>query len=247
MALNAAECREMIDTARAADVKLQIGFMRRFDDGFREAKKRIDQGEIGDVVMVRSLTHGPSAPKPWMLDVQKSNGPLAEINSHDIDTLRWYTGSEFSQVFAYAGNFRCHDQQEAYPDFYDNIVMIARFENGMQGCIEGAASVGYGYDARVEILGTDGILFVGSLEGSTVVQANRNGSLSSPTVKSWRNLFAQAYRNESESFVRAIQENREPEVTGTDGKKAVEVVNAGNASVRSGAPVLLGQENETEE
>lgn len=239
MALSVAECREMIDSAQAAGVKLQIGFMRRFDEGFRLAKARIDDGEIGSVVLIRSVTHGPSAPQEWMLDVRKSNGPLAEVNSHDIDTLRWYAGSEFSQVFAYAGNYRNPDQREAYPDFYDNIIMVGRFENGMQGCLEGAASVGYGYDARVEILGTDGILFVGSLQGSTVVQANRNGMLNSPVVKSWRNLFAQAYINEALSFVRAVLENRDPEVTGNDGMKAVQVVNAGNESVRTGSPVSL--------
>ncbi len=242
MAMNVAECREMIDSVQAAGVKLQIGFMRRFDDGFRYAKERIDNGEIGDVVLVRSVTHGPSVPQEWMLDVRKSNGPLAEVNSHDIDTLRWYTGSEFSQVFAYAGNYRNLDQREAYPDFYDNIIMVGRFENGMQGCLEGAASVGYGYDARVEILGTDGILFVGSLQGSTVVQANRNGMLNSPAVKSWRNLFAQAYRNEALSFARAVLEGRDPEVTGHDGMKAVQVVNAGNESVRTGSPVSLAAE-----
>jgi predicted dehydrogenase len=242
MAVNVTECREMIEAAKAAGVKLQIGFMRRFDEGFRYARDRIEDGEIGEVVLVRSLTHGPTVPQEWMLDVRKSNGPLAEVGSHDIDTLRWYTGSEFAQVFAYAGNYRCVDQRGAYPDFYDNIVMIARFENGMQGCIEGAVSVGYGYDARVEILGTDGIIFVGSVQGTTVVHANRTGLLSSPAAKSWRNLFVQAYRNEALSFVRAVVEDREPEVTGHDGLMAVKVVNAGNESVRIGSPVSIEPE-----
>ena len=66
----------MLAAVDQAGVKLQIGFMRRFDAGFVAAKQRIDAGEIGRVVLVKSLTHGPSIPKPWMYDIRKSNGPL---------------------------------------------------------------------------------------------------------------------------------------------------------------------------
>ena len=95
MAMTEAECDAMIAASKENNIKLQIGFMRRFDDSFRHAKKVIDSGEIGDVVMVRSNTRGPSIPRPWMYDIKKSNGPLAEVNSHDIDSMRWFTGSEF--------------------------------------------------------------------------------------------------------------------------------------------------------
>lgn len=106
MAMNVAECEEMIAAANQNGVKLQIGFMRRFDESFREAKKLIEEGEIGEIVLVKSQTRGPSKPKEWMFDIAKSNGPLAEVNSHDIDTLRWLTGSEVKRVFAIGGNFR---------------------------------------------------------------------------------------------------------------------------------------------
>ena len=88
MAMTENECDEMIRVCQENKVKLQIGFMRRFDESFRQAKEMVDCGEIGDVVMVRSNTRGPSIPKPWMYDIKKSNGPLAEVNSHDIDTMR---------------------------------------------------------------------------------------------------------------------------------------------------------------
>jgi myo-inositol 2-dehydrogenase/D-chiro-inositol 1-dehydrogenase/scyllo-inositol 2-dehydrogenase (NAD+) len=104
MAMNVPECDAMIDAVEANGVKLQIGFMRRFDSAFLAAKQRIDSAEIGDVVLVKSLTHGPSTPKGWMYDLEKSNGPLAEVNSHDIDTLRWFTGSDFSEVYAIGAN-----------------------------------------------------------------------------------------------------------------------------------------------
>lgn len=79
MAMNEEECDEMIEAAEKNHVKLQIGFMRRFDESFQEAKKMIEIGEIGEVVSVKSHTRGPSKPKEWMYDISISNGPLGEV------------------------------------------------------------------------------------------------------------------------------------------------------------------------
>lgn len=238
MAMDESECDEMIEVAKKNNVKLQIGFMRRFDDNFVAAKERIDSDEIGDVVMVRSLTYGPSIPKPWMYDISKSNGPLAEVNSHDIDTLRWYTGSEFKEVYAIGGNYRCPEAKSQYPDFYDNVIMNALFKNGMQGVINGAQGVQYGYDSRCEILGTKGIVIVGSLDGCATVSCNVNG-MNKPIVKSWTKLFENAYLKEDQDFIDCILEDRDPKATGIDGKMAVKVVNAGNRSIVEKKPIIL--------
>jgi myo-inositol 2-dehydrogenase/D-chiro-inositol 1-dehydrogenase/scyllo-inositol 2-dehydrogenase (NAD+) len=238
MAMNAQECIGMIEAAAQAGVNLQIGFMRRFAKPFQEIKQRIEAGEIGEVVSVRSLTHGPSLPQPWMYDIKASNGPLAEVNSHDIDTIRWMTGSEVVEVFALGGNFRSPEARQDFPDFYDNVTLLARFANGMQGTISGAQGVGYGYDSRCEVLGTKGILFSGSLQSLAVTQATSQGLLS-PIVTSWRDLFADAYLAEDQEFILSIRERRPPKVTGLDGMRAVEVVNAGNESIRTGQPVRI--------
>jgi myo-inositol 2-dehydrogenase/D-chiro-inositol 1-dehydrogenase/scyllo-inositol 2-dehydrogenase (NAD+) len=239
MALTGEECGIMIEAVEHGQVKLQLGFMRRFDRNFLDAKERIARGEIGEVVLVKSLTHGPSIPKPWQYDIARSNGPLAEVNSHDIDTLRWFAESEFQTVYAIGGNYRCPDARAEFPDFYDNVVLTARFENGKQGLIGGAVAVRYGYDSRAEIVGTEGVLFMGSLDATNVVSCNaRRGSVKS-IVPSWRDLFMEAYLAEDRDFVRCIREDRRPRATGLDGKKAVEVVNAGNRSIREKRPVEL--------
>lgn len=241
MAMNVPQCQEMIRAAEESQVKLQIGFMRRHDAEFMAAKEEIEAGRIGEVVLVKSLTHGPSIPQPWQYDIAASNGPLAEVNSHDIDTLRWFTGSEFKEVYALAGNFRCPQAREEFPDFYDNVVMTASFENGMQGFIDGAVSVGYGYDARAEVLGTEGVLQVGHLNRNSVSSCGLKGRVSAAAVKSWRNLFTEAYAKEDEDFIRSILEDRPPKVTGNDGLMAVKVVNAGNRSILERRPVSLDE------
>ncbi len=239
MAMTVAECQDMNRAAAQARVALQIGFMRRFDAGFQAAREAIDRGDIGPVVQVKSLTHGPSVPQPWMYDLKASNGPLAEVNSHDIDTLRWYTGSDFQEVYAIGGNYRCPEARAQFPDFYDNVSLLARFRNGLQGFIGGAVSVAYGYDSRTEVLGTRGILLVGRQEQHATVTCTPQGGMVRPFVKSWRNLFLEAYAEEDREFVRTITEGRPPRVSGVDGMMAVQVVEAGNRSIREGRPVTL--------
>ena len=232
MAMTVEECRKMNEAAAQNKVALQLGFMRRFDAGFMQAKEIVDSGAIGDVVMVRSNTRGPSVPQPWMYDLKKSNGPLAEVNSHDIDTLRWFTGSEFQTVYAIGGNFRSPEAKKDYPDFYDNVIMAASFENGMQGMIDGAQGVGYAYDSRVEILGTKGCVYVGRVNDNAVITctaADNQGTY--PLVKSWTKLFQEAYLAEDIAFVDCIQSGAPPRVTGHDGEMAVKVVAAGNQSI----------------
>ena len=240
MAMTENECDEMIRVCQENKVKLQIGFMRRFDESFRQAKEMVDCGEIGDVVMVRSNTRGPSIPKPWMYDIKKSNGPLAEVNSHDIDTMRWFTGSEFQTLYAVGGNYRCPDARTEFPDFYDNVVLAASFANGMQGILDGAQGVGYAYDAKVEVLGTKGCISIGSVRGKDVLlcsSATQKGNY--PLVESWRNLFKDAYLKEDRAFIDCIVQDTEPFVTGMDGKMAVRVVNAGNISIMEKRMVTL--------
>ena len=232
MAMTVEECNRMDEAAKRNGVVLQIGFMRRFDVSFMEARKMIDAGEIGDVVMVRSNTRGPSIPKPWMYDISKSNGPLAEVCSHDIDSLRWFTGSDFQTIFAIGGNFRCPGAKAEFPDFYDNVTLNAEFKNGCQGIIDGAQGVLYGYDAKCEILGTKGCIYLGNTNENSVTLCRSNMRKSGEYINSWKYLFRDAYHEEDCDFVRTILEERTPKVTAYDGKMAVLTVNAGNLSIK---------------
>lgn len=232
MAMDENECDEMIKSAKKNKVKFSMAFMRRFDESFMQAKEVVDSGEIGEVVLVKSNTRGPSVPQKWMYDIDKSNGPLAEVNSHDIDTLRWFTGSEFKSVYAIGGNYRCLEAKDEFPDFYDNVIMNASFTNGMQGSIDGAQGVAYGYDARVEILGTRGCIFLGQVHENTIAVCNSEKKMIRPVMNSWKYLFREAYLGEDIHFVNCLMTGENPRVTGVDGKMAVKVVKAGNRSIK---------------
>ncbi len=239
MANTETECDEMIEACRRNGVKLQLGFMRRFDQNFRRGKELIDAGAVGKVAMIKSNTYGPSEPKPWMYDVHKSYGPIGEVNSHDFDTLRWYAGAEVRRIHAIGNNSRSPEVAEQFPDYYDSCCVLLEFKNGVIGTITGAQYVKYGYDSRAEILGTDGIIKVGAQRANEVELVTRDRKIETDSMDSWRTLFREAYVAEAKSFIDCIQNNTTPEVTGHDGKMALILVNQGLRSILEHRPIEL--------
>ena len=241
MASDEKECDEMIEACRENKVKLQLGFMRRFDKNFRRGKQLLEEGSIGPVTLIKSNTYGPSEPKEWMFNVRKSYGPIGEVNSHDFDTLRWYAGSEVKMIHAIGNNFRSPEVKETYPEYYDTCSVLLEFENGVLGIITGAQYVRYGYDARTEILGTKGIIKVGSQNADATQVVTEKRLICADSVDSWRTLFLDAYRAEARAFIECILNDEEPQVTGRDGKMALILVNEGLRSILERRPVFLKQ------
>ena len=240
MALTLAECDEMNAATETAGVALQIGFMRRFDPEFRAAYERIAAGEIGRPMLIKSLTHGPGLPPPWARDLKLSNGMLAEVNSHDWDTVRWLTGSDPARVMAETANFKGQARGVEDPEFYDTVLVSIRFENGSLGSITGICPCDYGYDARVEIIGDKGIMQIGELQGqAVVVGTDRETGLRTPIYRTWSERFAWAYIREMEHFITCVRSGEEPQVTGLDGRWAVASVLAATRSFQDDRPVKL--------
>ncbi|WP_146623389.1 Gfo/Idh/MocA family oxidoreductase [Enterococcus florum] len=231
LAMNEEECVEIITAAEEHQIKLQVGFMRRFDASFQEAKLAIEAGAIGEVVLVKSLTHGPSNPKPWMFDIHQSNGPIGEVNSHDLDTLRWLTGSEVKSIYAIGGNYRSPEVRDEFPDYYDTVAMTIHFSDGKLGMVDGAQYVQYGYDARTEVLGTKGSILIGDQSKHKITIATSDGKLTKPAMHSWTYLFKDAYVAEDQAFIDCILSDTSPLCTGEDGLMAVKLVKAGLTSL----------------
>jgi predicted dehydrogenase len=241
MALTVDECDDMIHAARRSEVALQIGFMRRFQDEFVEARRRIAAGDVGEPMVIKSLTRGPGLPPPWAWDLKKSNGMLAEVNSHDFDCVRWLVGSDITRVYAETANMKGASRGVETANFYDNAVVALRFANGAVGTIDGTCPADYGYDARVEIVGSEGLLIVGDLRGQPILEArNRDVGAITPLHRTWPDRFEQGYRNEMRSFVDVALSGERPAVTGEDGRHAVSAVQAANRSWMEERPVTLG-------
>jgi myo-inositol 2-dehydrogenase/D-chiro-inositol 1-dehydrogenase/scyllo-inositol 2-dehydrogenase (NAD+) len=242
MALNLEECDQIIAVTGKNGVILQVGFMRRFDPDFVAAAERIAGGEIGAPMMIKSNTHGPGLPPPWARDLKTSNGMLAEVNSHDWDATRWLMGSNYQRVYTEVANFKGAANNVDTPNFYDNVLVNIKFESGGLGLISGVCPCGYGYDARMEIIGEKGILQIGTLQGQAIVACtDRDHGLVTPIMRTWPQRFAWAYIYELEHFVQCVQTETAPRAGGEDGRWAVAGVLAGTKSFLEQRPVYLNE------
>lgn len=242
MALDLAECDRIAQATEQHGVLLQLGFMRRFDPDFLAAAGRIQAGEIGQPMIIKSLTHGPGLPPPWAQDLKTSNGNLAEVNSHDWDTVRWLVGANYRRVFTEVAHFKGAQRGVTAENFYDNAIVSIKFENGSLGSISSVCPCDYGYDARVEIIGEKGILQIGELKGQAVVVCtNRDQGLVTPIYRTWPQRFAQAYIAEMQAFLHSIQSETSPTVGANEGRWAVAGVQAATRSFLEERPVYLSE------
>jgi scyllo-inositol 2-dehydrogenase (NAD+) len=240
MALDEAECEAMIAAAREAGVVLQIGFMRRFQPEFAEARRRIAAGDIGEPMVLKSLTRGPGLPPSWAWDIERSNGMLAEVNSHDFDSVRWLAGSEIVRVYAETANRKGAARGVEAEHFYDNAVVALRFASDAIGTIDGTCPADYGYDGRMEVVGSEGLLIIGDVRGQALLEIrDRDHGVVTPTHRTWPERFEAGYRAQMRAFVEAATAGTAPAVGGEDGLAAVRAVRAANRSWLEQRPVEL--------
>jgi predicted dehydrogenase len=242
MAMDLEECDAIMETCQKGGAHLQLGFMRHFDPDFSLAYERIQAGEIGEPMLVKSLTHGPGLPPPWARDLKTSNGNLAEVNSHDLDATRWLMNSNPERIYLEVANFKGSERGVDTENYYDNMIASLKFESGGLGSISGVCPCDYGYDARMEIIGKKGIMIIGGLENNALtVGIDRDTGLVTPIFRRWPDRFKMAYINEMEHFIHSIQSDTEPIVSGEDGRWAVAGVLAGTKSFLEDRPVLLSE------
>jgi len=240
MAMDLEECDAIIQACEKHGALLQLGFMRHFDPDFSLAYERIQAGEIGEPMLVKSLTHGPGLPPPWARDLTTSNGNLAEVNSHDLDATRWLMSSNPQRIYVEVANFKGPERGVETENYYDNMIASLKFESGGLGSISGVCPCDYGYDARMEIIGKKGIMIIGDLENNSLtVGIDRDTGLVTPIFRRWPDRFRMAYINEIEHFIQSIRNDTVPIVTGEDGRWAVAGVLAGTKSFLEERPVLL--------
>jgi myo-inositol 2-dehydrogenase/D-chiro-inositol 1-dehydrogenase/scyllo-inositol 2-dehydrogenase (NAD+) len=241
MAMNLAECADVSAAAERAGKALQLGFMRRFDRDFAAGAELLRSGALGDPMIIKSLTHGPGLPPPWANDIRTSNGLLAEVTSHDLDTISWFAGSEPVDIHTRVANFKGADRGVTAEHFYDTMVATVTFESGAIATVAGVCPADYGYDARVEVTCTNGMVQVGHTgPGGLASIVAGTASRGESVYPSWRDRFADAYIREMSGFADAM-DGAPVLVGGTDGTRAVALVLAGTLSMLEGRTVPLAE------
>jgi myo-inositol 2-dehydrogenase/D-chiro-inositol 1-dehydrogenase len=236
MSLTLADADRALAAADRAGIPLQVGFNRRFDAGFRAAHDAVVSGAVGEVQLMRSLTRdpglaNPGAVPPWTVFL------LTLI--HDFDALNWLNpGAEPVEVYATADALVAPDFKDQ--GLLDTAVVVVTYDNGARGVAEASFSAAYGYDVRGEVFGSKGMVTAGNGARSSAVLYTAGG-LQQDTARGDVELMRAAYQAEFVEFVAAVQEGREPYVTGRDARRALAVALACIESVQGHAPAPVDQ------
>jgi myo-inositol 2-dehydrogenase / D-chiro-inositol 1-dehydrogenase len=156
--VNTKKIKKALDIVEKQNIKLQVGFHRRFDKSYIKAKKMIDNGEVGDIHIVRAITRLPRSLPPRYLKKGLFAGHFNELTSHDFDILRYLTGGEVSEIYAIGRTFI----EPLYAEIgdYDTVMVSMVFDKGFLGNIDGSMQTTYGFDQRVEVFGTKASILV---------------------------------------------------------------------------------------
>ena len=235
LSISLEEAREIERVVAETGVFFHMGFMRRFDRGYRAAKEKLEQGVIGTPVLFKASSRDPYRPSLEYLDPRHSGGIMIDMGIHDIDLARWLMG-EVASVYAVGGVL-------AYPEVsevgdIDNAVLTLNFASGALGVIDLSRSGVYGYDIRAEILGTKGTIKVGYLRETPVLLLNKEG-VTHDTVPYFMERFERAYIDQLQNFVEHLQKGLPPSITCADGVADLEVAYAATLSYKEKRPVAV--------
>ena len=236
LAPTVAECEEILRQEQACGLRLvQVGFMRRFDPGYAELRKRIVSGEIGTPLLAHCVHRNVDVPATWT-----SETTVISAASHEIDVMPWVFGRDVVRV-----NWMSPAQTDD-GSLRDPQVVILELEGGALIFDEIFMKSGYGYEIRCEVVGKAGTIELASIARVATRSALK---VSQDFPPDWRGRFADAYRRELQTWVNAIArwrsgnvENPVGPVDGPDawdGYRAAVVSRAVLASMAQGAPALV--------
>ncbi len=233
LALSIAYALECLDAVAKAGVRMQVGFMRRYDPAYSAAMKRIEAGEIGTPVIFKSIGRDKDGP-PLTAYQPNINGMLFYTNSiHDFDLARWLMQDEVSEVHAYT-TVTIRPEVAQFGDVVAGVVNL-KFVQGAIGNVESHAEAAYGYDVRTEIVGSKGSILVGSMNRTPVAFLSAQGS-SRPLSDHFLSTFADAYLAEIRDFTERILNDKALLVNGEDGLRALAIAVAAENSHRESKP-----------
>ncbi len=221
--------------AQECGVPLMVGFNRRFDPNFTRFEQHIRDGRIGNLELLTITSRDP-APPPISY-VRVSGGLFRDMMIHDFDMARWLSGEEPVEVFAAAGVLI--DPAIGEAGDVDTAVVTLRLRSGALCQISNSRRAVYGYDQRIEALGSKGALRAENVVESTVSLAGADGIVSEKPLHFFLERYAEAYRRELDHFIDAIGNGTAPLVGGADGVRALALADAALQSLQTGCAIAI--------
>lgn len=254
MCLNLREADRILEACRNANVKLMYGEELCFTPKYVRLKQLYDEGAIGDLVQVKQMEKhdGPHADHFW--DVKRSGGGVTmDMGCHAIQFFRWIAGPGVKalSVFADMGTYVHGDKTLGD----DNSLLIIKFENGITGIAEESWVKKGGMDDRAELLGKSGVAYANLLQGNAILTysepgygyaVEKAGGTQGWSFTIYEEAWNYGFPQEMQHFVDCIRKDREPLITGEDGRAVMEILFAAYASAAEGRVIHLPYHSDDE-
>ncbi len=237
--LSSERVRMCLATIERAGIPFMTAFNQRFDPHFRAVRERIKGGEIGDIETVTIISRDP-APPPASY-VKGSGGIFRDMMIHDLDMARFILGEEPATVFAAGSNLIDPAIKEAGD--IDTAAVILTTETGRICQISNSRRTTYGYDKRLEVHGSKGMLRVSNVLEDHVESANQSGFRSALAQPFFLERFGVAYLAEMKHFVDAVLSGTRPAPSAQDGLRAQVLADAATRSWSENRPVAISIES----
>ncbi|PBB84450.1 inositol 2-dehydrogenase [Mesorhizobium sp. WSM3876] len=233
--LSSERVRICIKTVEDAGVPFMTAFNQRFDPHFGALQRRVAEGEIGDVETVSIVSRDPAPPPVSYL--KSSGGLFRDMMIHDLDMARFVLGEEPTRVFA-VGSTLVDPAIEQVGDV-DTAAVILTTGSGKICQITNSRRATYGYDKRLEVHGSKGMLRAANVLENSVESATSKGFTLAKAEAFFLERFGAAYLAELQSFVDAILNGRKPRPDAQDGLRAQLVADAATQSRMEGRPIEI--------
>lgn len=234
--LSEARVRACLQVVEDSGARLMIGFNRRFDPHFVALKTAIDQGRIGTVEQVTITSRDPGLPPAAYIKV--SGGIFRDMTIHDFDMARHLLGEDVVSVYATAAALA--DPSVRDLGDYDTATVVLTTASGRQATIINSRRASYGYDQRIEVHGSRGMVSAENQRAADIEIATADGFLKPPLLDFFMTRYTAAYEAELTAFLAALADGSAMSPSGSDGLEALKLAEAALKSVQTGAAVSLG-------
>ncbi|MEO7221487.1 MAG: inositol 2-dehydrogenase [Devosia sp.] len=227
-------CLEVVAQTKAT---LMVGFNRRFDPHFMAVREAIDTGRIGDVEMVTITSRDP-APPPVDY-IKRSGGIFRDMTIHDFDMARFLLSEEIATVSAQASVLV--DKAIGLAGDFDSVSVMLATASGKHATISNSRRSTYGYDQRIEVHGSEGVVSAENQRAVSIEIADANGYTRPPLLDFFMTRYTQAYANEIAAFIDAIGGKRAATPSGRDGLIALALADAALKSATEHRVITLSE------
>ncbi len=233
--LDGARVTQCLSVVKQASATLMVGFNRRFDPHFSALRKAIDDGAIGNVEMI-SITSRDPGPPPHDY-IGRSGGIFRDMTIHDFDMARFLLKEEPLFVSAHASVLV--DKTIGELGDFDSASIILETASGRQCLISNSRRATYGYDQRIEVHGSEGMVAAENQRPVSIEIANKDGYTRPPLHDFFMTRYLDAYANEIAAFIEAVTSGKPVSPSGEDGLIALMIADAARESVKSRQAVRL--------